>query len=289
MFMEIARRRVRILTALVIALTAVAAGCGGDDGAEPAPPAQTAATAVTTPTETVEPEVDPESGASADLALSIEQSDLGPHLVGPDGGTLYVFLRDDPATTNCSGGCLQAWPPLIVDDGQQLSIDGEAPGSLDSIATPSGRQVTYNDAPLYYFANDAATGDLNGHLAGGVWFLARPDTASTRVVGVREDGPQTPYLVGPTGMTLYLFANDTAGVSNCNGQCIENWPALAVPDGIEPSAVALAGGALAVVVRDDETQQATYDGRPLYYFARDTRPGDTTGDGLGGVWELARP
>ena len=116
------------------------------------------------------------------------------------------------------------------------------------------------------------------------WFLARPDTASTVYVNVKDT-----FLIGPTGLTLYLFADDTAGVSNCSGGCLEAWPALTVPDDLDPSAVPAAGGDLDVFVREDGARQVTYNGLPLYYFAGDSLPGETNGDGVGGVWSLATP
>jgi predicted lipoprotein with Yx(FWY)xxD motif len=174
--------------------------------------------------------------------------------------------------------------------GQQPKGDAKATGDFGAIDTAAGKQVTYNEAPLYYFAGDAAPTDTNGNLVGGVWFLARPDTASTYVVGIREDGAKAPYLVGPTGMTLYTFDRDTAGTSNCTGQCITNWPALTVPEGQDPTAADDATGELAVLVRaDDAKRQVTYKGAPVYYYQADKLPGDTSGDGVGGVWHLATP
>ncbi len=95
------------------------------------------------------------------------------------------------------------------------------------------------------------------------------------------------YLVGPTGGSLYVFSKDATGVSNCSGSCAQNWPPLTVPQGIDPSAVSAAGGSLAVITRDDGTRQVTYNGHPVYYYAGDKLPGDTNGDGVGGVWSLA--
>jgi predicted lipoprotein with Yx(FWY)xxD motif len=208
--------------------------------------------------------------------------------VGPDGRTLYVFTRDAPNMTNCSGNCLQIWPPLLLEEGQEVDAEDGIDGTFDMIDTPSGTQVTYNQAPLYYFASDTAAGQTNGHLVGNVWFVARPDTASTAVVNVSGANADA-YLVGPTGLSLYLFANDTEGVSNCSGQCLENWPALTVPEGLDPTAVDAAGGELGTITRDDGGIQVTYNGLPLYYYVGDSVPGDTTGDGVGGVWELAAP
>ena len=277
-----------LLGAVAVLALAGAIACSDDDGdgdgAASAPTqAPAAATTEATPAGGTDPT--PADGAAAEgLTVSVEESDLGPYLAGPDGGALYIFTRDVPNTSNCSGDCLATWPPLLLMDGQSVEADAGATGAFDSIETDAGVQVTYQGAPLYYFAADAAPGDTNGHLVGDVWFLARPDTASTAYVGVRDT-----FLVGPTGMTLYLFANDTEGVSNCSGECLANWPPLTVPEGLEPSAVEGASGALGVVTRDDGVLHVTYGGLPLYYFAGDYLPGDTNGDGVGGVWSLALP
>ena len=232
----------------------------------------------------------PSTGDStATLVLSVGDGTLGNYLKGPDGRTLYVFTKDAPDTSNCKADCLSVWPPLLQKKGQSVKADAAAEGTFASIETPSGEQVTYNGAPLYYFAGDAKPGDTNGHLVEGVWFVARPGTASTAVVGV-SGSDSSAYLVGPTGMTLYLFAKDTAGTSNCTGQCLGSWPALTVPAGLAPTAVKAATGALALITRTDmNTPQVTYKGEPLYYFAGDSVPGDTKGDGVGGVWKLAKP
>jgi predicted lipoprotein with Yx(FWY)xxD motif len=226
---------------------------------------------------------------AATLAVGVGQSNLGTFLTGPEGRTLYIFTVDAPDVSNCKAECLVVWPPLLASDGQSVAADASTVGAFGMIDTPSGTQVTYNSAPLYYYAGDAKAGDTNGHLIGGVWFVARPESASTAVVGLRN-ADDTAYLVGPNGMTLYFFASDTEGTSNCSGQCILNWPALQVPEGMEPTAVADAPGALAVLSRTgDGARQVTYNGRPLYYFAGDMLPGDTRGDGVNGVWSLARP
>ncbi|HEX5369192.1 MAG TPA: hypothetical protein VFY10_07230, partial [Dehalococcoidia bacterium] len=51
------------------------------------------------------------SGSAAALTLSMGNGPLGNYLTGPDGKTLYVFLKDAPNTSNCTGACLQTWPP----------------------------------------------------------------------------------------------------------------------------------------------------------------------------------
>ena len=75
-------------------------------------------------------------------------------------------------------------------------------------------------------------------------------------------------LVDGKGMTLYIFDKDTAGKSNCNGQCATNWPPLTAAADAKPS------GDWTVVTRDDGSKQWAYKGKPLYTFHKDAKPGD---------------
>jgi len=90
-------------------------------------------------------------------------------------------------------------------------------------------------------------------------------------------------LVDAKGMTLYIFDRDAAGKSNCNGQCAVNWPPLTAAADAKPS------GDWSVVTRDDGGKQWAYKGKPLYAFAKDTKAGDVTGDGVNNVWHIAAP
>ncbi|MCE5973853.1 hypothetical protein LZA78_10205 [Sinirhodobacter sp. WL0062] len=90
-------------------------------------------------------------------------------------------------------------------------------------------------------------------------------------------------LVDAAGMTLYTFDKDSDGNSACNGGCAANWPPLMAEDG------AMAEGAWSVITRDDGAKQWAYDGKPLYTWVKDTKPGDVTGDGFNGVWHVAQP
>lgn len=92
-------------------------------------------------------------------------------------------------------------------------------------------------------------------------------------------------LTGPDGKTVYFFKNDTQGVSNCSGNCLSNWPALTVPAGTVPTAAAGLTLNLGTIVRADTgATQVTLNGLPLYYWAADQAPGDTTGHGVNNVW-----
>jgi hypothetical protein len=49
---------------------------------------------------------------------------------------------------------------------------------------------------------------------------------------------------------------------------------------------------LGTITRSDGTKQVTYDGHPLYYFAGDSGPGTSTGQGsdsFGAKWWLVSP
>ena len=93
-----------------------------------------------------------------------------------------------------------------------------------------------------------------------------------------------PALVDAKSMTLYTFDKDMGGKSMCNGPCAANWPALTAASG------SAASGDWTTVTRDAGTMQWAYKGKPLYTFAKDTKPGDITGDGfLNGAWHIAKP
>ena len=85
-----------------------------------------------------------------------------------------------------------------------------------------------------------------------------------------------------SGRTLYLFAKDEAGKSNCVEACLAKWPAFMAKADAKPS------GDLTVVTRNDGSKQWALKGKPLYYFAGDAKAGDINGDGMGGVWAVIR-
>ncbi|HSM38832.1 MAG TPA: hypothetical protein VK838_05810 [Candidatus Limnocylindrales bacterium] len=97
------------------------------------------------------------------------------------------------------------------------------------------------------------------------------------------------YLADAEGRTLYIFLNDSPGVTSCFDSCLQTWPAFTVGSGITPTAGAGISGALGTIERDDGSVQVTLEGWPLYYFAADAAPGDTNGQGVGSVWFVARP
>ena len=93
-------------------------------------------------------------------------------------------------------------------------------------------------------------------------------------------------LVDAEGKTLYIFDADSNGKSSCNEGCDATWPPLVTTGDVTVSDE-LDSSLFATIERDDGSTQVTVDGKPLYTYAADANPGDTSGDGVGGVWHAA--
>src|SRR6476660_7439470 len=96
-------------------------------------------------------------------------------------------------------------------------------------------------------------------------------TASSSVAGS--------IVVDGKGMSLYLFTKDTkdSGTSACTGSCAVQWPPLTTTSG-SPAGEGVTGK-LGTISTPDGKKQVTLNGMPLYYFAKDTKPGDILGQG----------
>jgi predicted lipoprotein with Yx(FWY)xxD motif len=114
-------------------------------------------------------------------------------------------------------------------------------------------------------------------------------SASMSTVNVADNSQYGSILVDQNGMTLYMFTNDTqgAGTSACSGACAALWPALAASS---PTAgTGVDASKLGTITRSDGTTQVTYNGWPLYTYAKDTKAGDTTGQGFKSIWYVIAP
>jgi len=206
-----------------------------------------------------------------------------------DGMSLYVFDNDQEGVSNCSGNCLANWPALMAAEG------AEPFGNYTLVTRNSGQQWALNGMPLYFFANDFIPGDVNGDQVGGVWHLARKAPVALSTIDTLGD-VFTGYgnlvngagdsISAYQGHTLYTFANDVPGVSNCFGGCQANWPPLYAAPG------AKAFGDFTVIRRDnpnttevENVYQWALNDAPLYFFANDTAPGEANGNSA--VWPVA--
>jgi predicted lipoprotein with Yx(FWY)xxD motif len=105
-------------------------------------------------------------------------------------------------------------------------------------------------------------------------------TVLLATAGIQIPATAAAYADGK-GMTLYTYDKDDGGKSACTGDCAKDWVPLAAP------ATATAFGDWTVVARDDGSKQWALKGKPLYTYAKDTKPGDGGGNGVDQVWHIA--
>lgn len=110
--------------------------------------------------------------------VSISKSSPGSILVGANGRTLYVFDKDQPNQSACSGACASAWP-VDQTSGTPKAGSGVKASLLGTIKRGDGTtQVTYNKHPLYYYSGDTAAGQQNGqgiNAFGALWYVVSPN------------------------------------------------------------------------------------------------------------------
>lgn len=233
--------------------------------------------------------------------VTIKDSSLGKILTDGYGKTLYFFTKDVTGTSACSGGCTDAWPIFSVEN---LRLDvGLTATDFATITRADGKkQVTYKGWPLYYYATDAAAGDVKGENANNVWMVAKTSytimLANTQLVGndgksydntYKEGVADTQYFVDGMGRTLYGFANDKKNKNNYTKSDFSNdatWPIYTTDLQDIPSAL---DKTLFGTIDVFGKKQITYRGWPLYYFGPDSKMrGVTKGVSVPkpGIWPI---
>jgi len=97
------------------------------------------------------------------------------------------------------------------------------------------------------------------------------------------------YLTNETFFTLYRYLSDPQNgrISTCNGNCAKIWPPFYVEDlTVNPE---LRSGDFDTITREDGSKQLTYKGWPLYLYAGDTKPLETNGQAVNGLWFVVEP
>lgn len=114
-------------------------------------------------------------------------------------------------------------------------------------------------------------------------------TASTAVDLKTASSTAGAIVVDAKGMSVYFFTKDVkdSGTSACTDACPAAWPRVTTT-AERPSAEGVTG-TLGTIPTPDGKKQVTLDGLPLYYYAKDTKPGDILGQGVNNVWYLAAP
>ncbi|GHF65087.1 putative lipoprotein with Yx(FWY)xxD motif [Amycolatopsis bartoniae] len=98
-----------------------------------------------------------------------------------------------------------------------------------------------------------------------------------------------PVVVDGGGYVVYRYDRDTTNPSKstCTGTCAQQWKP--VPASATQHITGLDQSLVGTLTRDDGTDQATLNGWPLYRYTKDQMPGETAGQGMGGVWFPVTP
>jgi predicted lipoprotein with Yx(FWY)xxD motif len=116
------------------------------------------------------------TGVGQNLILGLSTDPvLGKYLSAYNGMTVYTYANDGGNVSNCTGACADTWPPYTVPSTDAINVPAVITGTVGAITRADGTiQVTYNSAPLYFYAQDAAYTDTKGEGVGEVWHVAKP-------------------------------------------------------------------------------------------------------------------
>lgn len=145
--------------------------------------------------------------------------------------------------------------------------------------------------PLLAAACGGAASSSGSSSGGSAASSASPTPApDVKTATATVAGKQETILTDQKGMTLYYYTPDKGGKVTCTGQCAAAWPPLAGPAGSsKPAGGQGVTGPLATASNPAGGSVVTYKGWPLYTWVQDKKPGDTTGQGVKGVWFVATP
>ena len=124
------------------------------------------------------------SGSTSKATVSTaKNAALGTIVVGSTGRTLYHYLDDHGKKIDCTGACATQWPPVLVaKSAKPVAGAGIKAGKLGTITRPDGTvQVTYNGFPLYRFAGDTKSGQVNGQGLESSWYVLAPSGAVVKL------------------------------------------------------------------------------------------------------------
>ena len=170
--------RTLVLGTLLAILVAACSSGGGATPSAAAPetpePASEAPASEAPASEAPASEAPASAAAGGAATVMVADSEFGQILVDGEGRTLYMFKPDSDGTSTCYDECETNWPPLMVTGDITVGEGLDAATFTTTERTDGSMQVKAGDWPLYYFANDAAPGDLNGQGVGDVWYVVSP-------------------------------------------------------------------------------------------------------------------
>jgi predicted lipoprotein with Yx(FWY)xxD motif len=229
---------------------------------------------------------------------------LGKVVTDGTGMTLYRFDNDTakPPASTCADACAKAWPPVLAGT-KDTEVKGVEASLVGKVKRPDGNwQVTLGGWPLYRYAKDQSPGDVTGQGVGKTWYAAAPTGKKATplakrykgwtVITATKDPKLGLILTDAEGRTLYRYDKDTdkPPTTNCFGACKKAWPPATFKgwkklklEGVSKKVVDF------IERKDDGKCQLTINGWPMYYYEKDTQPGDVKGQGVGGVWWATKP
>lgn len=173
-----------LLAVPLVALALGFAACGSDDDGDAAVDATTAAQSgadAEPPAEQLQPTYGGGGGgASAEpdgLKVTTGESQFGTILFDEADRAIYLFDKEDSATSECYDECAAAWPPVLSEGEPQASGGADAKLLGTTERDDGTTQVTYDGHPLYYYVDDPP-GEVLCHNVdefGGLWLVVEPD------------------------------------------------------------------------------------------------------------------
>jgi len=156
------RNKVQLVAAAALAAIALAAcSSSSKTSANTTPPTNAPTTTAATPSTAggQTPTTVPSGGTGT---VNIADSKFGKILVDSKGMTLYVDENDKPGAPACTGGCLNAWPPLAP--GGTPAYGAGLTASMFTTVTDSAgaKQLAVKGFPLYTWQGDKKPGDVTG-------------------------------------------------------------------------------------------------------------------------------
>lgn len=161
----------KIVVPVLVVAVSILTACGGV--APVAQPAQSAkqSAPVEAPANTAKEAAPVNAPAEVTLEMS-QMPKLGDILTDSNGMTVYTFKNDKPDESTCYDTCTKTWSPvLIAKDAKPMLANGVS-GKVGVSQRQDGTyQVTYNDMPLYYYAQDTKAGQTNGQEVNNLWYV----------------------------------------------------------------------------------------------------------------------
>lgn len=217
-----------------------------------------------------------------DQAISDDNSVIADEVTAAVAGWLVIHAQADGKP-----GPVLGHTPVVAGYNESVVVEIDPAGATETLYAML--HIDAGTAGEYEFpGDDVPATDAEGNIVTPSFAVTGGLSAATTLMLAESEELGT-YLTDAAGMTLYTFANDVPGTSNCYDQCAVAWPPLLAEADAELTAADGISGALGTTERTDGTLQVTYDGWPLYYWVNDAAPGDTTGHNVNNVWAVAYP